>query len=206
MKTTLFVTATNTDVGKTYACETLLNKYAKDGKRVGYFKPLETGVDDIPLDGGSMFNLVKKLNPLFDVSIDDVVPYQFKLPAAPYVANSENIIIDIEYIKEKINYLLKFCDILIIEGAGGLMVPIKKEYFIVDLIKDLEINLENFETVLVVPSNLGSINDNLLSQNILKQYEIKYKWCINLYKDKDSFETTTLPFYKDYFNDEIGYL
>ncbi len=206
MKTTLFITATNTDVGKTYASETLLKKYAKDGIRVGYFKPMETGVEDLPLDGGSMLELAKKLNPEFDVTIDDVVPYQFKLPAAPYVANSEKIIIDIKYIKQKIDYLLKFCDLLIIEGAGGLMVPIEKNYFIVDLIYDLQKYLDNLKTVLIVPSNLGSINDNLLSQNILKQYNINYQWYINLYKDKEQFKTTTLPFYKDYFNEDIEYL
>ena len=51
-----------------------------------------------------MLELVKKLNPSFNVTINDVVPYQFKLPAAPYVAK-ENTIIDLEFLQEKKKYL-----------------------------------------------------------------------------------------------------
>ena len=133
----LFITATNTDVGKTYASEKFLKYFAKAGLKVGYFKPFETGVVDFPLDGSKMLELVKSLNPSFDVTINDVVPYQFKLPAAPYVAK-ENTIIDIDFLKEKKRYLEQFCDLLIVEGAGGLMVPIEKDLFIIDLIKEFD--------------------------------------------------------------------
>ena len=189
-----FITATNTDVGKTKACEIFLKKFAQDGRKVGYFKPIETGVIDTPIDGIKMLNLSKTLNANFDVSINDIVPFQFKLAASPFVASGQQII-DISIIKDKINYLLKFCDTLIIEGAGGLMVPINKNYFIIDLIKELDI-----QTILIVPSNLGSINDTLLSQMALKNYNIDFKWYINLYKDKENFEKVTLPFYKEYFS------
>ena len=127
-----FITATNTDVGKTYSSEYFLKKFSKEGKRVGYYKPLETGViDNKPIDGLKLLTLTKKLNPEFkNIKLKDIVPYQFKLPAAPYVANLQenNINISIDIIKEKAKYLLNFCDVLIIEGAGGLMVPIKLDY------------------------------------------------------------------------------
>ena len=194
MKQIYFITATNTDVGKTRACEVFLKQFAKDGKKVGYFKPIETGVVDKPIDGTSMFNLTKTLNPSFNVTIDDVVPNQFKLPAAPFVASGGRLI-NINLIKEKANYLLKFCDILIIEGAGGLMVPINKDYFMIDLIKEFDC-----KTILIAPSNLGSINDTLLSQLALKNYNIQFEWYINLFKDKETFEEVTLPFYKEYFS------
>ncbi|RLA80437.1 MAG: dethiobiotin synthase [Epsilonproteobacteria bacterium] len=193
-KNIYFITATNTNVGKTRASELLLKRFAKEGKKVGYFKPIETGVVDTPEDGSKMLSLTKILNPEFNVTIDDVVPYQFKLAAAPFVANTSTPI-DIEIIKEKAKYLHKFCDILIIEGAGGLMVPIKKDYFIIDLIEEF-----NCETILISPSSLGSINDTLLSQMALGSRNIKYKWYINLYKDKDTFHKVTLPFYKEYFS------
>ncbi|HIP13376.1 MAG TPA: dethiobiotin synthase [Arcobacter sp.] len=200
MKEIYFITATNTNIGKTKACEIFLKKFAKDGKKVGYLKPIETGVIDIPLDGTLLLNLTKELNPSFDVSINDVVPFQYKLPAAPFVAsNTSNI--DIKIIKNKIEELLKLCDVLIVEGAGGLMVPINKDYFIYDLIKDIQPT----KTILVCPSHLGSINDTLLSQNLLKQHNIKFDWYINLYKDVNDFENITLPFYKAYF-DRIRYL
>lgn len=205
MQTTYFVTATNTDVGKTYACEVFLKQLAKQGKKVGYFKPCETGVVEYPMDGSKMLDLVKQLNPSFDVSIDDVVPYQFNLPAAPYVANSQDIDIDISFLKQKAKYLLNFCDVLVVEGAGGLMVPLKESYFIIDLIKDFQDEF-NQKTKLITPSKLGSINDTLLSQAMLEQREINYEWYINLYQDKDSFDEVTLPFYRKYFGENLKYL
>ena len=207
MKTIYFVTATNTNIGKTKACEVFLNKFASEGKKVGYFKPIETGVEDNkPLDGFKILNLVNKLNPTFNVSIDDIVLYQFKLPAAPYIANDKKINIDTKLILNKVKQLLTMCDILIVEGAGGLMVPIKEDYFMIDLIVDFQTNFNQLKTLLITPSHLGCINDTLLSCNILKQYNINFNWYVNLYKDKKSFQKTTLPFYENYFKDEIRYL
>ena len=193
MKKILFVSATNTDVSKTYACGKLLTKKKKKGFKVGYFKPFETGVIDFPLDGTKMLNLVKTLNPSFDVTINDVVPYQFKLPAAPYVAK-ENTIIDLEFLQEKKKYLEQFCNLLIIEGAGGLMVPIEKDLFIIDLIKIFEAS-----AILIAPSKLGCINDTILSVNVLKEKNIDFELFINLYQDIESFEKVSKPFLIDYF-------
>lgn len=199
MNKSLFISATNTDVGKTYACEKFLNYFAKAGLKVGYFKPFETGVVDFPLDGSKMLELTKKLNPSFNVTINDVVPYQFKLPAAPYVAKG-NTIIDIDFLKEKKKYLEQFCDVLIIEGAGGLMVPIEKDLFIIDLIKEFEC-----EAILITPSKLGCINDTLLSINALKAKNIDFEFYINLYHDINSFEKVSKPFLIDYFG-ELNFL
>lgn len=196
---TIFVTATNTDVGKTYACEKFLRYFASLGLKVGYLKPCETGVRDAPLDGTKMLNLVKELNPKFDVTINDIVPYQFKLPAAPYVAKG-NATIDIEFLKQKQKELQKMCDVLIIEGAGGLMVPIEKDIFIIDLIKEFEA-----QAFLITPSKLGCINDTLLSIQALEAKNIDFEFFINLYEDKDSFDEVSLPFLNDFFS-EINYL
>ena len=195
----IFITATNTDVGKTYASEKFLRFFAKNGLKVGYFKPCETGVIDFPLDGTKMLNLTKELNPDFNVSINDVVPYQFKLPAAPYVAKG-NSLISLDYIKEKKKYLQQFCDVLIIEGAGGLMVPLERNLFIIDLIKELD-----SQAILITPSKLGCINDTLLSINALKAKNIDFEFFINLYQDIDSFEKVSKPFLLDYFK-ELNFL
>jgi len=87
------------------------------------------------------------------------------------------------------------CDFLLIEGAGGLMVPIKESYYMIDLIKDL-----NTKALLVTPSHLGCINETLLSLNTLKQNSIEHNWCINLYKDTEAFILTTKPFYDKKFS------
>lgn len=198
----IFITATNTDVGKTYAAKRFLKHYAKKGYKVGYFKPIETGVDEQPLDGLKMYNLVKKLNPDFKPILEDVVPYRYRVPASPFVSKKyePNIKIDIKFIKEQKKYLQKYCDILVIEGAGGLMVPIKKNYFMVDLIKDLKT-----KAILITPSRLGCINDTLLSIETLKRAEVPFEWYVNLFLDKERFEKITLPFYEEYFK-KIEYL
>jgi len=198
-----FITATNTDVGKSYASEIFLKNFAKKGKKVGYFKPIETGVKIFPADGTKLLQITKRLNPSFNFSINDVVPYQFKLPASPFVAK-KNKKIKIKKILSSAKKLLNSCDILIVEGAGGLMVPILKDYFMIDLIKEFSTHF-NSTTILISPSSLGSINDTLLSQKMLEKYDLPYDWYINIYKDKKSFKNVTLPFYKEYF-DKISFL
>jgi dethiobiotin synthetase len=195
MKEIYFITATNTNVGKTMACEIFLKKFAKENKKVGYFKPIETGVEGVPSDGSKLLAIAQKLNPDFKVSINDVVPFQYELPAAPFVASGgENI--DIAIIKKKMAYLLNFCDVLIIEGAGGLMVPINQNYFMIDLIQELHPT----DTFLIAPTHLGSINDTLLSIEALQHRNIKHSWYLNLYQNKDDFFKITFPFYKAYFD------
>ena len=188
-----FITATNTDVGKTYASEKFLRFFHALGLKVGYFKPCETGVITNPLDGFKMLKLVKELNPSFNVTLTDIVPYQFKLPAAPYVAKGETII-NLEFLKKKKAFLETMCDVLIIEGAGGLMVPIEKDIFIIDLI-----NIFESKAFLITPSKLGCINDTLLSIEALKSKNIDFEFFINLYEDIDSFDEVSKPFLKEYF-------
>ena len=195
MKKIFFITATNTNVGKTYFCETFSKYLSNKNYKVGYFKPIETGVTDKAVDGNKMLHLIKSLNTEFKFSIDEIVPYQFNLPAAPFVAK-QNIKIDIEKLNYLKNQIIKKCDVLLIEGAGGLMVPIELDFFMIDLIKALNID----KTILIAHSKLGCINDTLLSINILKQYKIRFDFLINLYKDKENFHKITYPFFKKYFD------
>jgi dethiobiotin synthetase len=188
-----FISATNTDVGKTYACEKFLRYFSSKGLKVGYFKPCETGVIDTPLDGSKMLRLTKELNPQFNASINDVVPYQFRLPAAPYVAKG-NTSISLDLLIKKKEYLESLCDVLIIEGAGGLMVPLEENLFIIDLIKEFK-----SQAILITPSKLGCINDTLLSIEALKNRNIDFEFYINLYEDKDSFEKVSKPFLQNHF-------
>lgn len=198
---TIFVSATNTNVGKTYSCEKILKHFSNQNLKVGYFKPIETGVENSsPQDGLKMFNLVKSLNKEFEkLSINDIVPYQFKLPASPFVAKKEQNI-DIEFLKRQKEFLLQFCDILIVEGAGGLMVPINLNFFMIDLIKEFDC-----KTFLICPSKLGSINDTLLSIEALENRKMDFDFFINLYEDKDSFEEVSKPFLEKYF-DKLKFL
>ena len=194
MSKRIFITATNTDVGKTYATTLLLKEFASQGLRVGVFKPIETGVKTLPLDGKKLFDLAKELNPeLNNLSLDTIVPYQFTLPAAPYVAKGDQNI-DLNFISQKLQTIEKYCDLVLIEGAGGLMVPVEENLFMVDLISYFKASV-----LLVSPSRLGSINDTLLSQYLLDSKAITHTWAINLYEDSESFKEVTAPYYKNNF-------
>ena len=190
----LFVTATNTNIGKTYTTIKLIETFTKQGILVGVFKPIETGVTAEPLDAKLLLETVQKYNKNFKaLNPIDITSYTFELPAAPFCADHKKSI-KIEQIKEKIVELQSRCNLLIIEGAGGLMVPITAEYKMIDLIEEL-----NCKTLLVTPSKLGCINDTLLSIEALKNRNINFDWCVNLHEDKNEFQKVTQPFYDEIY-------
>lgn len=190
----LFITATNTDVGKTYTTVKLIKALASKGLAVGVYKPIETGVTHTAPDATILLETCKKVNSKFkNLKPEDITAYTFPLPAAPFCADVENTI-DLQKIIDKHEELSKLCDILLVEGAGGLMVPITKEYMVINLIKDL-----NAKTLLVTPSRLGCINDTVLSILALKTFDIDFDWCVNLHEDKDDFEAVTQPYYDAVF-------
>lgn len=190
----LFITATNTNVGKTHTTVKLIEAFAAKGFKVGVFKPIETGVTDKPLDATILLKVCQKVNENFiNLQPEDITAYTFPLPAAPFCADTKQII-QIEKIIEKYYALSKLCDILLVEGAGGLHVPITKNFHIIDLIQKL-----NIKTLLVTPSRLGCINDTLLSMESLKTHNIDFGWCVNLYEDKEDFAEVTQPYYDEVF-------
>jgi dethiobiotin synthetase len=190
----LFITATGTNVGKTHTTLKLIESFAKKGIKVGAFKPIETGVEGEPLDAKALLEACQKVNPDFaDLTPTDITTYTFSLPAAPFCADTKQEI-KLDKIWEKYEELSKLCDLLLVEGAGGLMVPVTKEYMMIDLAKEL-----NCPVLLVTPSRLGCINDTLLSQEALKSRDIDFDWCVNLYEDKESFAAVTQPYYDAVF-------
>ncbi len=187
---TLFVTATGTNVGKTYTTLQLIQAFSKGTIRVGVCKPIETGVEDVPVDAKMLLEACQAVNPAFSpLSPEDITAYTFSLPAAPFSADTEHIT-EVEKIFEKIKELQSRCDLLIIEGAGGLMVPITQDYMMIDLAKELKSKI-----LLVTPSRLGCINDTLLSLEALDSRGMDFDWCVNLYEDYEDFAEVTQPFY-----------
>lgn len=190
----LFITATGTDVGKTYTTVKLIEALASKGLAVGVYKPIETGVIHTAPDATILLETCKKVNEKFkDLKPQDITAYTFALPAAPFCADVGSTI-DLQKIMDKHEELSKLCDILLVEGAGGLMVPITKEYMMINLIKEL-----GAKTLLVTPSRLGCINDTVLSILALKTFDIDFDWCVNLYEDEDDFGVVTQPYYEEVF-------
>jgi len=187
---TLFVTATGTNIGKTYTSLQLIKAFSERNMRVGVCKPIETGVVETPIDAQMLLKACQRNNPAFtDLSPEDITAYTFPLPAAPFSADTEQTI-QIEKIIKKVDKLSTLCDLLIIEGAGGLMVPITRDFMMIDLAREL-----NSKVLLVTPSRLGCINDTLLSIEALNSREIKFDWCVNLYEDRQDFSEVTQPYY-----------
>ena len=183
----LFITATNTNIGKTYTTLKLIPALSKMGYKVGVFKPIETGVENYPLDGTKLFNEVKKYNPLFNkLSINDIVPIQFELPAAPIVAGE----VDFSKIDEAYNKLKPLCDILLIEGAGGIKVPVRNDFYMFDFIKYFDA-----KSLLVIQSKLGCINDLELNLSFFNPT----CWAINLFDN--SFYQISYPYLKQKYKD-----
>ena len=192
--TSLFITATGTNVGKTHTTLQLIEALASKGYKVGVYKPIETGVTHTAPDATILLETCQKVNENFkDFNPLDITAYTFALPAAPFCADTKHII-KIEKIIEKYHTLSKLCDILLVEGAGGLLVPITKDYTMLDLIAKL-----NIKTLLVTPSRLGCINDTLLSIEALKARNIDFDWCVNLYEDREDFVKVTQPYYDAVF-------
>lgn len=190
----IFVTATNTDIGKTHTTRLLIEALSRMGLRVGVFKPIETGVDSTPPDGAALFEAAVTHNrSLAQLSLEDIVPVRFPLPAAPYVANGGRKI-DFALIERSLAKIETFCDVVLIEGAGGLFVPVDAKTMMIDLPRRF-----NAVTLLVTHCRLGCINDTLLNLKALDDAGLSYVWAFNCRDSDLSFEQTSLPYFRDHF-------
>jgi len=191
MSKRIFITATNTDIGKTYTTKLLLKELASRGLRVGVIKPIETGiVNSVYPDGDSLLKLVKELNPEFkNLNIEDIVPISYELAAAPYIASGAKKL-DFKKLDVAVEKLENLCDVLIFEGAGGLLVPIDDKYMIIDLIGIYEAS-----TLLVTHCSLGCINDTLLSKRLLEKENIPHTLAFNCRQNDDGFDEVSKPYF-----------
>ena len=186
----IFVTATSTGVGKTHTSLRLLDALARAGYTPGVFKPIETGVSGTPQDASLLLEKCQHHNDNFlSLSPTDVTAYTFSLPAAPFCADTKEVV-SLDTIVDTYRRLSSLCDIMVVEGAGGLMVPITETTMMIDLI-----TLFKSKALLVTPSRLGCINETLLSIEALEARKIDFDWCVNLYEEKERFATVTQPYY-----------
>ncbi|NII82827.1 MULTISPECIES: dethiobiotin synthase [unclassified Pedobacter] len=156
--TKYFITGIGTGIGKTLISAILTEKLKAD-----YWKPIQSGDLDTS-DSITIDSLISNTQTVIHPE-----SYRLTQPLSPHLsARLDGIEIDLN----KINTPLTNNN-LIIEGAGGLMVPLNEKELIIDLIKKLEV-----EVILVSQNYLGSINHTLLSVNLLKQYEIPIKGII----------------------------
>ncbi len=168
---TIFVTGIGTDVGKTVAAAILCEALEAD-----YWKPVQAGFDT-GTDAALLRSLVANKRTIIHPET-----YTLKLPASPHIAARKEVIkIELDKIVEAWQRIVNgqssnvnneqsthnsqvTTHNLIIEGAGGLMVPLNENEFVIDLIKKL-----NAKVILVSRNYLGSINHSLLTASVCRQ-------------------------------------
>ena len=169
--TAIFITATGTDVGKTYVAASLIRHLRQMGRLVDAIKPVVSGFDPAHLALSDPGVLLHALGlPVTLPEVDRISPWRFAAPLSPDIAaEREGRSIDVDSV-------VTFCrtaidqrrDILLIEGIGGVMVPLDAERTILDVMMALHVPL-----ILVAGSYLGTISHTLTALDALYQRELK---------------------------------
>jgi dethiobiotin synthetase len=167
-----FITGTDTGVGKSVVTACLTTLFKSRGENVGVMKPIETGVD--PECSSAANSDAKFLMEVSGVQDADVCTYRLKTPASPYqAAQIEGKEIDPEKILEKFRVLQAKHSMMLVEGIGGLQVPITRQYNVADLALQM-----NLPLIIVSRIQIGTLNHTLLTINAARQHGLKVKGVI----------------------------
>lgn len=163
MKRGWFITGTDTAVGKTVTACALLHRLRREGWRALAMKPVAAGCEQGP--SGWSNDDVEALSASSSFAVEPRLlnPYLFREPIAPHIAAAEEgVAIDLELIRRRFDELAALADALVVEGAGGFLVPLGDDYGTADLAVRL-----GLPVILVVGMRLGCINHALLTQEAI---------------------------------------
>jgi|TARA_B110000467_G_scaffold46834_1_gene42817 dethiobiotin synthetase len=169
----IFITGTDTDVGKTYITAGLAITLRKMGTDIGVMKPFAAG---IPQKKGFKSEDVEILSNAAQVNDPEILlnPQFFPISASPYTAWKKlKIKPKIPLILSSFKKLSKNHKMMLVEGMGGTMTPILKNYYIANLIKDMKI-----PTIIVTRSKVGTVNHTLMTVMMCQKYKIPIKGII----------------------------
>jgi len=176
MTTGLFITGTDTGIGKTTIALALITALQKDGLKVGAMKPVSAGctITEDGLRNEDAEQLMQRAS--VDFPYDIVNPYAFEPAIAPHIAADEaGIKIDKDLIKDRYQQIANSADIVIIEGAGGWLVPINASETMADIAKFLSLDV-----LTVVGIRLGCLNHALLTASVIEDSGLKHMgWIAN---------------------------
>lgn len=178
----IFVTGTDTGIGKTVVSSVLINVLKETSRDIAYFKPIQAGAI---IDGNMRLSEdVKEVTRLTGLAHNSgkYCSYILTEPMSPYqAAIKDGIKINIDKIIDDYTQLKRKYDHIVIEGAGGVYVPITEELNMIDLIEMMEASV-----VLVVRPGLGTINHSLLSLKVLQQRKLNILgFIVNNYPSKE---------------------
>ncbi len=200
----IFITATDTDVGKTYVSKGIVKELVKRGQKTGYFKPLQSGIIlNIPSDADNVLSGIK--NPDFKCSAGGLIvknSYVTNTPCTPSIsAQIDGIKISLDKILDDYKELEKTCETVVVEGSGGLFVPAGKDFLMSDVIKILDLPV-----IIVARPDLGTINHTLLTIKALQDLEIEILGVVisNYPKETDDPAITTAPELIEKFSAQFG--
>lgn len=180
-KEAIFLSGIGTDIGKSYSTAWLLNHLRRQGRNVITQKFIQTGCKDHSID----IELHRRLNNM-ELTPEDktllTAPIILSYPSSPHLAALiDNTEIDLSKAEKATNELLKTYDTVIIEGAGGLMVPVSADYLTIDYITEHQLPL-----AFVTHGGLGSISDTLLALEAIVRRGIDLKYVLyNPFFDND---------------------
>lgn len=165
-----FITGSDTGVGKTLASGILARELKKNGLKVITQKPVQTG-SSFPAEDIIEHRKIMGINLTDDDLEGKTSSFVFSFPSSPHLsAEIDGKLIDVSVIKSHTKYLSEKYDIVIQEGAGGLMVPMTRNFLTIDYIAE-----NNFPIIFVTNSELGSINRSLLSLEAIKMRKLRLK-------------------------------
>ena len=169
----LFVTGTDTDVGKTFVTAGIAVALKNMGKDVGIMKPFAAGTPQKTGYKSEDVQLLAKAAQTADAE-ELVNPYFFQIPASPFTATKNlGIEFNVKTVLDSFKQLSTLHDILLVEGIGGVMTPILKDYFVTNLIPNL-----HFETILITSSRIGTVNHTIMTCKMCQNYGIKIRGII----------------------------
>jgi len=175
---TYFITGTDTHIGKTYVTTHLLNQFNQQGLSTVGLKPIASGAtcteEGLVNEDAHLLQKTASTH----VPLTDINPFVFAPAIAPHLAAKQNgITLNCDMISQRVTQTINHYqpDRCLIEGAGGIAVPINDQEIIADLIK-----LLNVPVILVVGIRLGCINHAILSSELIDRYKIRYAgWIAN---------------------------
>ena len=162
----LFITATDTNVGKTLICGLLLEYLLSNSVKAGYQKWVSTGDAKNPADLAECTRIAGLQPGKKNLALQ--VPYCFSYPASPHLAAEiDSMEIDPDKIVQAHADMVQKYELVIVEGVGGLMVPLRRDLLLADLLAQLQI-----PTIIVSRSGLGTLNHTLLTVEALRSRRI----------------------------------
>ena len=165
-----FITGTDTGVGKTAITAGLAGSLRKLGINVGIMKPIASGYPQKTGYKSSDVTVLVEATGIKDPE-DLINPVFLPIPTSPYDASKLlSVPIDMPLILTKFKKLLSMYDLLLVEGIGGIMTPITKNFFIADMIRAMAI-----ETIIVARATLGTLNHTVMTCKMCKDYDIKVR-------------------------------